>query len=672
MKKLIGILLVFCSLGSSGMATQQPILCSESPSSKPKESFLFVREKFSDLEDIDYSGLEEHIHYKFNNRELLRDALYPMLPKRLKAVRLKFEHLEFVGDAVLGLIIRERLVTLFPQEDRGILAELYSLLTKNQTLADVYFRHLELERYMPFPDKPSCKVCNLVESIIGGIYLDDPNGPTYAKMFVMQILNDHVLAEKIHDISLVKNIRIRPPVFLELGETIRIVCTPERLASDSPKTLLNEILLRLWNDRPTYEVLVKSNKDRLPHFSAIVTGAQIGKVLQGEGDTGQEAEEDAARNALNFLAKRELLQKKRQEIAPKTFRARLKEYLDILTYNWEFENMTPLNILKVEIKLKNKIISVGSGTSQEEARKAAASQACQFLGYIPQDESPHRTKNYRVLLKEFFDLAGLTNYKSGEPMLHQDAYSCQIDIESTVVATGTGTNKVEAKEDAAKKAFLFLKKECSAKYNPLLQLFLMLEGLDNCEFNNITSCQTFTYRVVDGNKIISEGIGLSATDAKEHAAREAYFRLIQLETEKAEHREKLKLGERLKPSTSRISTPINQPILESSILPLTPLSSQPIPKQNPETSVRKKAIRKRPGKAAKSQEQPKLDERANPSALKIVSSNPSFAGKQPSLAGSKLSQKPTPQRDHPSKKTSNSTSNKKPVMIKPNSNSETH
>jgi len=124
------ILLVFCSLSSSAMAAQQPEISISGPegaSSKPKESFLLVREKFSNSQDIDYDGLEDHIHYKFSNRELLRDALYPLVPKRLNAAKLKFEHLEFVGDSVLGLIIRERLVTLFPREERGILAELYSL-----------------------------------------------------------------------------------------------------------------------------------------------------------------------------------------------------------------------------------------------------------------------------------------------------------------------------------------------------------------------------------------------------------------------------------------------------------------------------------------------------------------------------------------------------------------
>ena len=107
MKKLAWILSICCSLDCLGMDGQQPqktISGFVSASTKPKESFLLIREKFSDSADIDYDGLEDHIHYEFKDKALLRDALYPMVPKRLEADKLKFEHLEFLGDSVLGLI----------------------------------------------------------------------------------------------------------------------------------------------------------------------------------------------------------------------------------------------------------------------------------------------------------------------------------------------------------------------------------------------------------------------------------------------------------------------------------------------------------------------------------------------------------------------------------------
>jgi dsRNA-specific ribonuclease len=325
----------------------------------------------------------------------------------------------------------------------------------------------------------------------------------------------------------------------------------------------------------------------------------------------------------------------------------------------------------VQIKFKDTIISEGTGTSQEEAKRVAASQACQFLGTtsILQEEGSRGSKNYRTLLKEFFELSGLRNYKLSEPALFQDVYNCQIEMESTVVATGTGSSKADAREDAAKKAFLYLRRENGTKYSPLLQLFLLLEGLDRCEFNNITSCQTFIYRVIDGDKIISEGTGLSGAEAKENAAREAYFRLIHLETEKAEYREKLKRGERSKPSASRVSAAIKLPPLEQPKLSLTSVSARPILKQNTEVRDRKKAIRKRPGKAAQSQEKPKLDERTKPSAPKLPSPPVSIAGKQPSFSAPNLSQSPISKKSL-AKQIPKSISDKKSDAKKPSSTSD--
>lgn len=596
--------------------------------SKPKESFLLVREKFSDSAEIDYDGLEEHIHYQFKNRELLRDALYPMVPKRLKADKLKFEHLEFVGDSVLGLIIRERLATLFPKENRGNIVELYNSLTKNQTLADVYFRNLELEHYIPFSEKKSCKICNLVESLIGGIYLDDStNGFINSKKFVMHILNDHVLGEKIREVSLLKGVSLTPSILPALEEIIKSVCTPERLESDSPKTLLNEVLLGLWTDRPTYEFSLKINGERVPRFSAIVSGAQIGNVFQGEGDTRQEAEEDAAHNALNFLAKRELLQKKDSGIVNKTFRTRLKESLDILGYNWKFKDLTPQSTIKAQIKFKGVVVGEDTGSSQEKAKEMAAYQACQYFEKNPisQENRQQRSKNYRVLLKEFFELVGSSNCKVGEPTLSQDGYKCHIEIGGNVVVSGTGRSKAEAKEHAAKEAFLFLGRENAANYSPLLQLFLALEGLDQCEFNNITPCQTFLYRVVDGDKVLGEGIGFSGTEAKEHAAKEAYFRLIQIETEKAECRERLKRGEPLKPLVRKVPAGVKQSSLEVQKLPQQPVAKQISTKLGKKSRPHKDSSRKQKGKLT-------LEQHPRPPLPKVPA-----AVKQPSVEASKLS-----------------------------------
>lgn len=665
MKKFVLTLIACCSLNCFAMDEQHPqktLSGFVGTSSKPKESFLLIREKFSDSIDIKYDGLEDHIHYQFKDKGLLRDALYPMIPKRLGADKLKFEHLEFLGDSVLGLIIRERLVILFPKENRGTLAELYSLLTKNQTLADVYFRNLELERYIPVPENPSCKICNLVESLIGGIYLDDlTKGYINSKKFVMHILNDHVLEEKIREISLIKGIELASASFPALEETIRRVCTPERLESDSPKTLLNEVLLGLWTDRPTYEISIrKEGLKGLPAFSALVSGAQIGNVLRGEGYTRQEAEEDAARNALNYLAKRELLRKKDNERANRSFSIRLQECLDILGYKWKFKDVTPQNFFKVQIRFQNQVVGEGVDAFQEEAKKIAVHQACQLLRTttIFEEDKRHGSKNYRSLLKEFFDLSGSNNYKLGEPIFSQDVYKCQIEIGGDPIANGTGPSKAEAKEDAAKKAFIFLGKEKTGNYSPLLQLFLMLEGLDRCEFNNITPGRTFTYQVLDADSILGEGAGLTETEAKENAAHKAYFHLIQMETKKTKYREKLKCGERPKPLTPRTTIPKEQKNRESSLFPIL-VPKQSFSKQVIKSTTHEKPI-KHPRKADQPQEQPKPNKhRAKSPAPKqpVV--------KSPSQGLSKPPHKSSTSNQTSAKQVKEDASSKKTVMKQP-------
>ena len=252
----------------------------------------------------------------------------------------------------------------------------------------------------------------------------------------------------------------------------------------------------------------------------------------------------------------------------------------------------------------------------------------------------------------------LLKEKLRDPGLSNETYRCQVEIEGHPVANGTGLNKVQAREDAAKKAFLFLGKENAVKYNSLLQLFLMLEGLDRCEFNNITSCQIFIYRVLDGNKVLGEGAGLTSSEAKEIAAREAYFHLIKIETEKAESREMLKRGERPKPLTPKTTTMVKQRSVEVSHLPQNSVSKMSSPKQIIEKSARKKSINKRPEKATQSQRKiESAEKRSNSPSPKSQT-----AIKDCSREASKLSKKPAANQPSPNINRNNA-SNKKPVIL---------
>ncbi len=542
MKKTLNFLFlffIFCLSNVFGMEYEQPtnrIARSVKIGFNPNKAPVpLMRERFADSTEVDYDGLEKYIHYSFQDRKLLRDALHPLLPKDAQSSEQKFDHLEFLGDSVLGLVIRERLLLLFPEERRHNITQLYNSITENQTLTDIFLTNLDIERYLPFPEQEDCIICNVVESLIGAIYQDDlENGLANSRKFIMRILDDHILRGKIEEFSERGGSKLNMDIPPQQQEVISKTCTPEKLASENPKSLLNEVLIRLWNDKPTYGVSIKE-KDGFPRFLATVFGAQIGKI-QGEGDTRQESKEDAARNALNFLAGRELLPKKDMGISSKNFRSRLEEYLRISRPGYKLVDVTPP--IKAQVKVKGVVVGEGIGGSVEEAKEAAAQEACHYLKkpFVFPEDKDQGLKTYGVLLMEFFQRAQHNDCEFiSEPS--QDGFRCQIEIEKKIVGIGVGVSKAKAKEQASKDAFLFLRtQEEFANYSPLLRLFLMLDGLDGCEFS---ICQSFKFQVKDGDTILGEAVGDSKDEAKEHAACNAYFQLIEEEEAKAEGREGL-------------------------------------------------------------------------------------------------------------------------------------
>jgi len=550
MKKALKFLLIFfvcCLAHSFGMESpkykDEAIGPSGLSSKKPKNKVQIplLRERFSESKDINYEGLEKYIHYIFKDKQLLLDALSPLLPQHLQSNLKKFNHLDFLGDSVLDLVIGEKLIALLPESSRGDIAELRKLMVQNRTLTDIYLRNLEIEQYLPFPgEEKRCLVCDVVESLIGAIYLDDPiNGFTNSKGFISYILNDHILKEKIDEYSLIKGAKVTLEKPLCQEEIIGKICTFERLESKSPKTLLNEILMRLWNDRPTYTVSMKE-KEGAACFLATVLGSQIGRAIQGEGETIKESEEDAAREAINFLAGRELLPKKAIKISHKNYRSRLIDYFSISGKIWNFENVT--SPIKVQVRFKDKIIGEGIGSSMEEAEGVANEKAFHYIeepSFLDENKKP-KLKSYRVLLAEFFSRAQQDDSDFIITGPSENNYVCEVKFEGISIGNGIGTSKMEAKEQASKEAFLFLRTEKLMSFSLPLQLFLMLEGLQDGE--SFTYQQIFKVQVKlkDEDIILGEGEGKTVDEAKKQAARSTYEQIIKKDKEKIDFQEKQK------------------------------------------------------------------------------------------------------------------------------------
>ncbi|MFW0776881.1 MAG: ribonuclease III [Rickettsiales bacterium] len=129
--------------------------------------------------------LEQKLGYHFNDSALLELALtHPSLGKDTNNQRL-----EFLGDAVLGLVIAKMLYAMFPDEEEGDLARRQSALVRGETLATIA-QSLSLGDYIKLTDSEAAaggrdNATNLedaMEALIGAIYLD--GGEVAAETFI--------------------------------------------------------------------------------------------------------------------------------------------------------------------------------------------------------------------------------------------------------------------------------------------------------------------------------------------------------------------------------------------------------------------------------------------------------------------------------------------------------
>ena len=185
------------------------------------------------------------------------------------------ERLEFLGDAVLGLVISERLVTIFPTFTEGKLSKLKAGLISRATLARVAGR-LQLGQWLRLGrgeevssgrEKHSL-LANALEALIGAVYLD--GGLEAARAFIPRVL----AAE-----------------FSDLRDS------PESSVGGDWKSRLQEWVHKHEGTSPQYRLVQESGPDHQKVFA--ITVEICGNVMgRGEGRTKKEAEQHAAEQAL--------------------------------------------------------------------------------------------------------------------------------------------------------------------------------------------------------------------------------------------------------------------------------------------------------------------------------------------------------------------------------------
>jgi len=222
----------------------------------------------------DFSQFEERISLKFNNKDLLRQALtHRSYINENPSFGLGHnERLEFLGDAVLELAVTERLFDMFPDKPEGELTSFRAALVNANMLSDIAVE-LEMNEVLLLSrgeakDMGRARqyiLANAFEALVGAIYLD--LGYEAAKKFIERAVLSHldeVLAKKLYK---------------------------------DPKSLFQEEAQERVGVTPGYEVIREWGPDHDKHF---VVGVFLEKelVAEGEGPSKQLAQEEAARNGL--------------------------------------------------------------------------------------------------------------------------------------------------------------------------------------------------------------------------------------------------------------------------------------------------------------------------------------------------------------------------------------
>lgn len=125
-------------------------------------------------------SLQERLGYYFSDLDLLRLSLtHPSYAQQNNTFSFNNQRLEFLGDAVLSLVLAEKVYSLFPDQREGSLAEACSILAKGKMLAEIALR-IRLDNYILLGNGESRSggsrkrsiLEDAFEALIGALYLD--------------------------------------------------------------------------------------------------------------------------------------------------------------------------------------------------------------------------------------------------------------------------------------------------------------------------------------------------------------------------------------------------------------------------------------------------------------------------------------------------------------------
>src|SRR5512143_3291749 len=221
------------------------------------------------------SDIQELISHRFRDRELLERALTHKSYANENRMSAHNERLEFLGDAVLNLVISEYLMKTCPDSTEGDLSRLRAAVVSEPALAAItreiglgsYILHGREEDQNSSRDKGSL-LANCLEALIASIYLDTGKEP--ADAFVIRFFEN----------------------------IIKKTCTSRGTLDH--KTELQELCQERLKQLPEYKVVSESGPDHQKQFEVEVwiKGQVSGR---GIGRSKKEAEQRAAKEAIARL-----------------------------------------------------------------------------------------------------------------------------------------------------------------------------------------------------------------------------------------------------------------------------------------------------------------------------------------------------------------------------------
>ena len=224
----------------------------------------------------DLAEFQTKVGFRFLNPDLLRLAVtHPSVAYELGQPQQHNQRLEFLGDAVLQLVLTRVLYERFPSVGEGPLTKARAHLVNRGALAE-QSRKLGLGEYLVLSrgeemnqgrDRPST-LADAFEALLGAIFLDQ--GFAAAEIFILAQFKE---------------------LFGELGELPNL---------ENPKGDLQEVLQARSADGPQYRLVSVTGPDHERQFESVVVyrGEELGR---GIGKNKKESESRAALQALENL-----------------------------------------------------------------------------------------------------------------------------------------------------------------------------------------------------------------------------------------------------------------------------------------------------------------------------------------------------------------------------------